>query len=64
MKRPIEVSEELMERLSEEALKLNVPASELAEAAIRDLLGRGDEDFRNAAARVLAKNRELYRRLV
>lgn len=50
-------------RLVEAAKRLNVPAQELAAAAVRDLLLQADPDFDAAAQRVLAKNRELYRRL-
>lgn len=49
--------------LTEAARRLNVPADELAVAALRDLLTRRDEEFERAAERVLEKNRELYRRL-
>lgn len=49
--------------LTEAARRLNVPADELAAAALRDLLTRRDEEFERAAERVLERNRELYRRL-
>jgi hypothetical protein len=49
--------------LRQAARRLNVPADELAAAALRDLLVRRDEEFERAAERVLDKNRELYRRL-
>ena len=45
------------------AARLNVPAEVLAAAALRDLLERREADFQAAAARVLADNAELYRRL-
>ena len=45
------------------AARLNVPAEALAAAALRDLLAQREADFQVAAERVLAKNRELYRRL-
>jgi hypothetical protein len=35
----------------------------LARAAVADLLGTKDDDFRAAAERVIKKNDELYRRL-
>jgi len=40
-----------------------VDPSQLAHAAIADLLSTPDEDFRAAADPVLRKNEELYRRL-
>ncbi len=43
--------------------ELGVDASELAKAAVNDLLSRPDDDFARAATQVLEKNRELYRRL-
>jgi hypothetical protein len=42
---------------------LNIPAAELAVALLRDFAGRPEADFQAAAARVLEKNREIYRRL-
>jgi hypothetical protein len=50
-------------RLTETAQRLQVPVQDLAAAAVRDLLTQPAPDFEAAAARVLAKNRELYRRL-
>jgi hypothetical protein len=37
--------------------------SELAKAAINDLLAKPESDFERAASRVLEKNAELYKRL-
>lgn len=51
------------EKLRQAAAKLGISASELARAALSDLLADRDEDFRTAAERVLRKNVELYRRL-
>ena len=51
------------EKLSQEAERLGVPATELARAAVSDLLAVPDDDFRAVATRVLRKNQELYRRL-
>ena len=50
-------------RLADIAKRLNVPLNDLAAAAVRDLLAQPADDFEVAAQRVLAKNRELYRRL-
>ena len=50
-------------RLAEIAKRLNVPLTDLATAAVRDLLAQPADDFEAVARRVLDKNRELYRRL-
>jgi antitoxin FitA len=50
--------------LTEAAQLFNVPPDELAAAALSDFLTLRDEEFERAAQRVLAKHRELYRRLV
>ena len=51
------------EKLRREAERLGISPSELARAAVSDLLADHDEDFRAATDRVLRKNAELYRRL-
>ena len=51
------------EKLRHEAERLGVSPSELARAAVADLLADRDDDFQRAADRVLRKNAELYRRL-
>jgi hypothetical protein len=63
MKLSVEITEAEKAKLAEEARRLNVSAEDLAAAAVQDLLGQRDADFEQAAARVLEKNRELYRRL-
>jgi len=62
---PISLSldDEQSTRLEELARDLGVDASELAKAAVNDLLTRPADDFDRAAKFVLEKNRELYRRL-
>ena len=50
-------------RLEEAARRLNVPAADLAAAAVRDLLSQPAADFDAAAQRVIDKNEDLYRRL-
>ncbi|MCB1036567.1 MAG: DNA-binding protein [Acidobacteria bacterium] len=59
----IELSEQQEERLEEHARRLGVEPQALATAAVVDLLNREAEDFSKAAEYVVAKNRELYRRL-
>jgi predicted transcriptional regulator len=59
----IELSDHQAQALSEAAARLQVSESELAAAAVRDLLANQSADFDAAAQRVLEKNQELYRRL-
>jgi hypothetical protein len=51
------------EKLRREAERLGISPSELARAAVSDLLADREDDFCAAADRVLRKNAELYRRL-
>lgn len=50
------------ERLRREAERLGVSPTDLARAALADLLADPDEAFPAASDRVLRKNEELYRR--
>jgi hypothetical protein len=59
----IELSGSQVERLQQEAARLGVQPQELARAAVVDLLAEQSPEFEVLAARVLEKNRELYRRL-
>lgn len=59
----LNLTDDAERRLAEIANRLRVPENELAAAAVRDLLAQPAEDFEAVARRVLAKNRELYRRL-
>jgi len=59
----VDLDEQQTRLLEETARRLNVTVSELARAAINDLLTRQDDDFERAMERVLKKNAELYRRL-
>ncbi len=59
----LELDEQQIQRLRDMASRLNVSVSELAKAAITDLISRPESDFEEAATRVLKKNAELYRRL-
>ena len=63
MKLSIDLSPGQAERLRAEAARLGLAPEDLARAAIADLLASVGEDFEAAAARVLKKNEELYRRL-
>ena len=59
----LELDEQQVRRLQEAARRLNVSVNDLAKAAINELLAKPDDDFERAAARVLEKNAELYKRL-
>ena len=63
MKLSVEITGPIEQQLAEAAKRLNVSADDLAAAAVRDLVAGLDEEFSRVAARVLEKNRELYRRL-
>ena len=50
-------------RLREAAARLQVAPEQLVALSLEEKLARLDDDFHAAAAYVLAKNEELYRRL-
>jgi hypothetical protein len=60
----IELPETQVEQLRALASRLGVSPEELVRAVVADQLGATPrEDFEPVAARLLVKNRELYRRL-
>ena len=63
MKISVEINSTEKKLLAEISNRLNVPAETLASAVVRDMLSRRDDDFLDAASRILRKNEELYRRL-
>ena len=63
MKLSIELSAAQAERLRHEAERLGVSPEDLARAVVADGLTASDEEFRKAAADVMRKFEELYRRL-
>lgn len=63
MKLAFELPPAQSEKLRDEAKRLGLTPEELARAAVADLLGTPDAEFRAVAARILEKNKELYRRL-
>lgn len=63
MKLAIELPPAQAERLRAEATRLGLSPEDLARAALSDLLSTPDAEFEAVAARVIAKNRELYKRL-
>ena len=63
MKIAIEVTGSEERALSDAATRLNIPVTELAAAAVRDLVSQPEQEFARLAARIVAKNEALYRRL-
>ena len=63
MKLAFELPQAQAEKLCDEAKRLGLAPEELARAALADLLGPPDAEFRAAATRILHKNQELYKRL-
>ena len=64
MRLSVDLTETQQQDLAALAARLRVSPEMLAAAALRDLLARREADCEATAARVLAKNAELYRRLV
>jgi hypothetical protein len=63
MQLPVELTDSQLDSLRERAKSIGISAEQLASAAVADLVGRPADDFERAAALVLSKNAELYRRL-
>jgi len=63
LKISVEINSAEKKRLAEIAKRLNIPEEALASAVVRDMLSRRDDDFLDAATRIMRKNEELYRRL-
>jgi hypothetical protein len=63
MKVAFELPPAQADRLRAEAERLGLAPEDLARAAVSDLLSIPDSEFQDAAARVLTKNRDLYKRL-
>lgn len=63
MRLSFELTEAQQGQLNAIAQRLNVSADALAAAALRDLLDRREAAYETAAAHVVEKNAELYRRL-
>ena len=59
----LELTESQMQSLRERAKSLGIPVEQLASALVADLTAHQADDFQQAAARILAKNAELYKRL-
>jgi hypothetical protein len=59
----VPLSEEQLAQLRVWAQRAGLPPEEYLRRRVEQLLDRPDESFRQAAAYVLQKNAELYRRL-
>jgi hypothetical protein len=59
----ITLSDQSLNRLKELAGAANLTPEELVQARVEEWLGRPEDEFARAAAYVLRKNAELYRRL-
>jgi antitoxin FitA len=59
----IPLSDERLKQIEELARRVNVSPEELARPGLEDWLRQPREDFVQAAAHVLQKNADLYRRL-
>jgi hypothetical protein len=59
----IPLSEERLTQLRKWAAQAGLPPEEFLRCRVEQLLDRPDEQFRQAAAYVMQKNAELYRRL-
>ncbi len=59
----ITLPDEPARRLRERAREAGVSPEELLSAGVEEWLARPGDDFAAAAAHVMRKNRELYRRL-
>jgi predicted transcriptional regulator len=59
----LELPDETVARLKRTAERLGTPVESLATASLAELVSRSDEQFAEAARRVLEKNRGLCRRL-
>ena len=59
----IEVTDELAQRLAEEAGRLNVTPQDLVARKLIEAMGQPEQSFRDIARQVIQENTELYRRL-
>lgn len=60
---PVELTAAQIESLRQRAKALGISPEELAAAAVADLVAQPADNLKEAAARILTKNSELYRRL-
>ncbi len=59
----VSLSDEEMGRLQELSKREGLTVEQVARLGIHDFINQPDDAFRNAAKRVMEKNKDLYRRL-
>ena len=59
----VQLEEAKAQSLRKKAKRYGLNQEEFLTASIEDLIGQPDNDFDEAARRVLSKNKELYKRL-
>ena len=59
----VQLEDAKAQSLRERADRYGLNPEQFLTASIEDLIGQPDNDFDEAARRVLSKNKELYRRL-
>ena len=59
----IQIEDAKASLLREKAEKYGLRPEQLVTASVEDLIGQPDPDFEAVVKRVLAKNKDLYRRL-
>jgi len=59
----VQLEDAKAQSLREKADRYGLNPEQFLTASIEDLIGQPDNDFDEAARRVLSKNKELYRRL-
>ena len=59
----VQIEEAKAQSLREKANRFGLNQEEFLIASIEDLIAQPDNDFDEAARRVLSKNKELYKRL-
>ena len=59
----LQLDDDKADALRRKAERVGLDPEQFLRASVDDLIAQPDVDFDQAAARVLSKNRELYRRL-
>ena len=59
----VQIEDAKAEALREKANRFGLKPEQFLTASVESLVGQPDPDFDEVASRVLAKNKELYRRL-
>lgn len=59
----IQIEDNKAQALRAKAERYGLDPEQFLKASVEDLIGQPDNDFQEAALRVLSKNKELYQRL-